>query len=227
MTAAKRLRWCCAVLLCVLAWPAWCQAPIPGYPDRFDAYDPREVALLPPYCMYSQVFRGKVPGGGDPDQIERWKTILGETYLHIHHYCWGLMKTNRGILLARSSQSREFYLADSIGEFDYVIDRSPRDFVLLPEILTKKGENLVLLGKGPVAVLMFEQAIDAKPDYWPPYARLGDYYAQVGERAKAIETIERGLHNAPDTPALVRRRSELLAAPGGRDGTSTKQTAKP
>src|SRR5262245_1724146 len=87
---------------------------IPGYPTSVTAYDAREVAMLPRYCAYTQSFRDHVPGGNSPDAIQRWQSILGETFIHIHHYCWGLMKTNRGVLLARDEQSSRFYLTDAI-----------------------------------------------------------------------------------------------------------------
>src|SRR4051812_39160268 len=43
---------------------------IPGYSDDIRyAFDPREIALLPPYCIYTQVFRDNVPGANDPAEI--------------------------------------------------------------------------------------------------------------------------------------------------------------
>jgi tetratricopeptide (TPR) repeat protein len=200
----------------LLAGIVQAQQLIPGYPDDVRSYDPREVAMLPPYCKYTQEFQGRVPGGNDADATERWKGVLGPTYIHTHHYCWGLMKTHRGAYLARSSFARQHYLSDAVTEFDYVIARAPEDFVLLPEILSRKGENLKSLGRGGVAVLAFERALQIKEDYWPPYAHMSDYYRDLGDRVKAREMIERGLSKVPDAPALKRRLSELQAAPPAR-----------
>lgn len=183
------------------------QAPIPGYPDNWDAFDAREVALLPSYCKHTQVFRERVPG--DADERERWIAYFGPGYLHLHHYCWGLMKTNRGALLARSRESRVFYLSDAIGEYDYVIRRVPPDFVLLPEILTRKADNLILLGRGPQGVAELMRAIDTKADYWPAYGKLADYYKDTGEVAKARDALKQGLAAAPDAVALQRRLETL------------------
>lgn len=188
---------------------------VPGYPDGVTAYDPREVRLLPPFCPYSQDFRAKVPGGNNTSEIERWRSVLGPTFEHVHHYCWGLMKLNRAVLLLRGNQQlRLSYLGDSNREFDYVITRAPADFILLPEILTKKAENLVRLGQGPAAVVEFSRAIDMKPDYWPPYAYLSDYYRQVGDTSKARQLLEQGLVQSPAAEALKRRLAEIVA--GGR-----------
>ncbi|MCS6943935.1 MAG: hypothetical protein RMK97_00705, partial [Sutterellaceae bacterium] len=119
-------------LALLLPLTARSQMPIPGYPDRAEALDPREVAMLPQYCIYTQHFREVVPGGNNQAEIERWYAVLGPTYHHLHHYCYGLMKTNRGRILARDRQTRNFYLADAIREFDYVLRNATADFALLP-----------------------------------------------------------------------------------------------
>ena len=60
----------------------------------------------------------------------------------------------------------------------------------------------------------FERAIEVKADYWPPYARLGDYYKSAGDLGKARQILEAGLSKAPDATALQRRLAELDNRPG-------------
>jgi hypothetical protein len=206
---------CAATMLLAAAVQA--QVPIPGYPTRTEDFDPREVALLPRYCIYSQSLRGVVQGGNDPAVIASWYAYMGAIFHDVHHYCVGLMKTNRAVLLARDADTKRFYLQDAITEMDYVISRAPDDFVLLPEMLTRKGENLAMLGKGPLAEFNFERAIRLKEDYWPPYAHLSDYYRSTGNAAKARGVLEAGLKHSPDAKALIRRLSELQSS-AGRDG---------
>src|SRR5262245_33526688 len=184
---------------------------IPGYPANVRAYDRREVAMLPRYCIYTQDFRERVPGGNNPDEIQRWYSVLGQTFHAIHHYCWGLMKTNRGVLLARDEYWRRFYLNDAITEFDYVIDRAPPDFVLLPEILMKKGENLIRLGNSLSGNQQLLRAIELRPDYWPPYAAMSDYYKNKGDLKDAREVLEKGLSASPNAKALKERLADLDA----------------
>lgn len=204
-SGSVRLGWAC-----LLAWCAAASAqPVPGYPASIHAFDPREVALLPRFCTYTQHFREQVPGGNDLTLIRSWEAQLGPTFHHLHHYCYGLMKTNRGVLLARDPRARQAYLSDAVGEFDYVIERATPDFVLLPEVLTKKGENLMRLGKAPVAAFAFERAIEVRPDYWPPYAQLSDHYKAAGDINKAREILTSGLAQVPDAAALKRRLREL------------------
>ena len=175
-------------------------------------YDARELAMLPRFCNHTQLIRMFAPGGSDKNEIARWTGVFGDSFQHLHHYCWGLMKSNRANLLARDPSVRQFFLNDAVGEYDYVIDRVPKDFILLPEILYKKADNLFRLGRAPVAIFHLERAIELKPDYWPPYAAIADHYKEVGQTAKSREILEAGLAAAPGTPALTRRLAELGSA---------------
>jgi len=192
---------------------------IVGYPAHVEAYDPREVALLPRYCIYTQLFRDHVPGGNDKATIDSWDARLGPTFHQLHHFCWGIMQTNRAMLLATDRQTREFYLAAANGNFDYVIERSPPEFILLPEILAKKGENLIRLGKGQLALVELQRAAELKPDYWPPYAYMSDYYREIGDRAKAREVLEAGLQRIPESQGLRTRLAELDSKPNTKKGS--------
>lgn len=172
--------------------------------------------MLPRYCIYTQVFRDRVPGGNDQKEIARWSSAIGPSFNNMHHYCWGLMNTNRALLLVRDQRWREFHLKYSIAEFDYVIRSATPDFRLLPEILTKKGENLIRLDRGPDGIVELQRAVELKPDYWPPYAALSDYYKNIDDFAKAREWLEAGLSVSPNTKALMRRLAELNSPPNKR-----------
>lgn len=197
-----------SILAAFLAGSAsWAAEMIPGYPDNVEAYDPREVALLPKYCKFTQLFRDEFRA--DPEEVKRWYEIMGPAFHAMHHYCWGLMKTNRALLLATTKQVRMFNLSSAIDEFNYVIRSSPPNFVMLPEILTKKGENLIRLGRPALGITELERAIQLKPDYWPPYAALSDHYKKRGDIATAREFLDKGLALAPDAKGLRTRRTEL------------------
>ena len=171
-------------------------------------YSPREIAMLPPYCKHTQDFRESVPGGNDPAEIERWSALMGGTFIHMHHYCYGLVAANRATL-STAQQQRMFQLDTSIREFDYVIEHAPSDFVLLPEIIWRKGESLIRVGRAPHGILELQRAIDLKRDYWPPYAALSDYYKDTGDLRKAREWLERGLSASPNAKSLTRRLADL------------------
>jgi len=205
----SRLRLSVGVMALCVSASVSAQVEIAGYPPSVEQYDVREVAMLPNYCKYTQLFRDRVPGGNDRTQIDNWSAIMGETFHAMHHYCWGLMKTNRSVLLASERRAKVFYLESAITEFDYVISHAPDDFVLLPEILTKKGENYIRLGRPWQAIPDFERATELKADYWPPYAQLSDHYKSIGDVARARELLTRGLSFSPNAKALRSRLADL------------------
>lgn len=182
---------------------------------QLPSMNPNELAMLPPYCKYTQYFRDHVPGGNDLAKIKEWYAIMGGSWpttgiFHaMHHYCEGLLDVNFAKFHARTPQERQARLEASIRQFDYVIRSSQPGEKLLPEFFTKKGESLVALGRGPQAAMEFNRAIEIKPDYWPPYASLSDYYKSIGNIKLAREALERGLAASPDARALSRRLAEI------------------
>jgi tetratricopeptide (TPR) repeat protein len=210
---------CFALLVQMGMNGALAQGGIPGYPSNIMAYDAREVAMLPRYCIHTKTFRATVPGGNDPAEVERLKALLGPVFEALHHYCWGLMRTHRGLFLARDKQVRIYYLRSAIEDYNYVLVRASPQFPLLPEILTKKGENLALLQDASAATEL-RRAIEIKPDYWPAYAALSDFYKNLGHVAKSREVLEEGLSVVPDAKPLMTRLSQL-----GRNVKDEKKTA--
>ena len=142
-----------------------------------------------------------------------------KNFMHMHHYCKGLELTNHALYSARTKHDRDDGLRYSIGEFDYTIQRVAPDFAMLPEMLTRKGENLLRLGRAPEAVVELNRAIGLNPAYWPPYAALSDHYKAAGDLAAARDWLEKGLSATPDSKALKRRLAEL-------DKSSRKPTRK-
>jgi tetratricopeptide (TPR) repeat protein len=181
-------------------------------------YDPKQLPLLPEYCKYTQLYRRAVPGGNNRAEIARWSAVMGGegNFNHMHHYCWALENTNRALYFERSKIERDRRLRASIPDFDYVIRNVKPDFAMLPEILTKKGENLIRLGQAPEGIRELHRAIDLNPGYWPPYAALSDHYREAGDSAAAREWLEKGLTAAPGTKALQRRLAELDTTKGRR-----------
>ncbi len=175
-------------------------------------YDPQTIALLPRYCIYTQVYRDRVPEGNNKAEIDRWYSVMGGAFHHMHHYCWGLDRTNAATFSGQTPQSRRSLLTSAIAEFDYVIEQVGPNFVLLPEIFTKKGENLIRVGRGPLAVPILMRAIELKPDYWPASAALSDYYTEIGNSKMAREVLEKALSYSPNARALQERWARLNGA---------------
>jgi len=195
-------------------------APLRALAQEHNYDNPREMTLLPEYCKYTMFFREKVPGGADSGQVARWSSVMGPTFNHMHHYCWALMATNRAQFIARTKQERGWALSASIPDFDYVIERAPADFSLLPEFLTKRGENLLRLERTGEGMADIERALSIKPNYWEAYVAVSDYYRDRGDTAKAREWAEKGLAVSPGTMPLQRRVAQFDAAQGKRKSDS-------
>jgi tetratricopeptide (TPR) repeat protein len=190
------------------------QQGIVGYPG-VEGFDRRELALLPEWCIYTDTFRDRVAAASAnrEQMVRHWRERMGPTFDAMHHYCYGLMKTNRATLLARDPVTREFYLRDAITEFEYVIDHAAPGFVLLPDLLARKGENLLRLGLGRLALTPLEHAIELNATHWPAYIHLSDYYKEAGDRKAARDWLDKGLAHAPGNAALLRRIEALEQSP--------------
>jgi len=169
-------------------------------------YSAHEVAALPEYCPYTQGFRDQF-GGGNAEAASYWGQQLGPEAMHMHHYCRGILFINR----ARGSMPKERgkWYGLAIGELDYILRNVKEDYVLLPEMLTRKGEALVHLKNFVEAQPVLRKAIELKPDYWPAYARLAEGFIILKQPDAAREVLKEGIARADDPRGLQRMLDEL------------------
>src|SRR5260221_11206117 len=62
--------------------------------DGGQGFDPREIYMLPVYCRYTQIYRKNLPGGNNPEEIERWTTLLVDSLNQLHNHSWALLVGN-------------------------------------------------------------------------------------------------------------------------------------
>ena len=183
----------------------------------------QDLAMLPEYCRANRL----VNHAYDPAQAQIWSKRLHPMWAHIHHYCWALVANNRATFFSKNRIERNKALETSIPDIDYVLRYASRDFVLLPELLFKKGETFLRIGQPNRGIPILESAIDVRPDYWPPYAAIADYYTEIGDISKARELLERGLAASPDTKALKSRLAALEGKKNTRQSPPAREPAKP
>jgi tetratricopeptide (TPR) repeat protein len=186
-----------ALMLAALLWAGAALAD-----SRFSDQD---VAMLPAYCLDTQSFAADY---GSPGGHEARTRQLGPTYHHLHHYCLALVALNQAAT-SKSEQRKKRLYNSALGDIDYVLDRATPDFVLLPEILVKRGEALSRLKKAPLAEMSFKKAIAIKPDYWPAYRDLAGLYIDSGKRDSARTTLEKGLSVVSEKRVLQRMLDDL------------------
>jgi len=192
--------------------PAQAQSP--------EIFEPRNVAALPPYCIHTQGYRAKLGAPKDAD-TEHWYQVLGGEFNHLHHYCGFLVFLNKAKIRPTFEAKRD--LNNVIGDANYVIERVPADYVLLPEFLSKRGEAYLIVGNTSRAVEDLQKAIATKPDYWPPYLLLADFYQRAGDVPKARQLIDQGLASAPDAQPLRKKRDDL--SKGGKPASGAPPAA--
>lgn len=158
---------------------------------------------LPNWCAYTQTHT-------HVDSIgKKYQQIFGPTWIHMHHYCFGLDQINIAMQNWSNETIRNRYLQLSIGEFDYILKRSDSNFILKPEILAKKGEVLLLVGKSMEAVQAFYEAIELRCEYIPAYTALADYFFRHNDTFQAQRILERGLKCVPGSEVLKNKLAEV------------------
>lgn len=164
-----------------------------------------EAYMLPPYCSGTQQIRTITH---DPRSINEYMAIYGHTYYYLHHYCWALNTVNH-VMLMEDQYLRNSKLTYALHDIQFVLDRATPNFILLPEIYVTRARILFMLKNDSEAATALIKAIDAKPDYVPAIARLSDFYAENGDKDKAIKVLEQGIDHTKRADRLIEKLKQL------------------
>lgn len=154
--------------------------------------DTSELALLPNYCRGTQLIRAI---SGDSKPLTEYVAIYGDTFMHLHHYCWALNGENK-LSKIRDEGLKKSTLVSILGNIQYVVNLMPLDFSLLPDILISKARILFKMEQDVEAVGVLFKLTQLRPGYGPAYDELGDYYQHSGDKSNAIKSYEQGLLNS-------------------------------
>lgn len=182
-----------------------------------------ELALLPPYCRGTQLIRNI---SKDPKPLEEYYAMYGMSYSHFHHYCWAL-NTENNAWKTSDTYLRKSKLGYALKDLQYSLDRSDPNFVFLPDIYNTKARLLFSLRRDTEAVLALHKAIEIKPDFVTAIARLSDYYADHGDKARAIKILETGIDNTEKAGTLIKKLKKLGKTYQGTPGSARKKEAPP
>jgi tetratricopeptide (TPR) repeat protein len=163
---------------------------------------PAELLSMPPYCT------AKV--NNSPDAAH-WRSVLGEDFMHMHHYCRGLALISRSYTI-RNKIDRDLTLRTAAGEFAYTLQHSKPEFMMIPEIHLNQGIALALK-KDSAAITSLNKAIQLNPHLVQAYTTLADFYMTLNNNNKALEIISAGLQINPEVKSLQRKYSKL----GGKE----------
>lgn len=178
-----------------------------------------ELAMLPPYCRGTQQVRDI---SNDPVSLYQYMQMYGQSYGHFHHYCWALNSENKANAMFNKS-AHDFELGNALRDIGYVLKNSSPDFIFLPDVYNSQARILFELHRDSEAVLALEKAIELKPGYVPAVARLSDYFARIGDKAKAIKTLETGIDNTENAGGLIKKLAALGVTYQGTPGSAIKK----
>jgi hypothetical protein len=211
------------VMACVLVLTS-----ISASANKPDYITEAEMKLIPPYCRDANTFSGY---GGTADSMSpnapQWVATMGKGFWAIHHYCWALINLMRIQSPTVSATVKTFEREQALNDLGYVIQNSPGDFILLPEIYTKAGEIQLDLRRPAAANVSFARARTLKPDYWPPYFRWAMYLKSTGQKANARQLVEEGLSYSPESKPLRSLLTELGGDPNKVERKSVPATPTP
>ena len=197
------------LLLAAALAPTAGQAQVYKQPN---GYTWGELSLLPEYCKDVQGVLYGDSTSPSPRAAE-WVGIMGQDFWHMHHYCRALVLVQRSQAAGLGQNTKANLYDRAQVDYEYTIRNASAATPLMPEVLLRYGELLLLRNNMEGAGEAFEQARQLKPDYWPAYTRWIDVLMGLKRYDTARALAETGLQNAPGNPEL-QRRLDAIKRPG-------------
>lgn len=203
--SSRRTVWILGLLSLI---PALAQAAKP------EDWTEAEVNLAAPYCIDTMGFRYGDSTHNTSPRASHWVSIMGQSFWAMRHYCWALVNLNRAQRASMPSRERRNLREVAVSDIRYVLGHAPQGFIMLPEIYTTLGNTYVLLGDVSRAEKSYKAAIQARPDYWPPYARWAEtLMIRSNSREAARSIVREGLTHVPGSKTLLGLWNELGGGP--------------
>jgi tetratricopeptide (TPR) repeat protein len=164
-----------------------------------------EIKVWPPVCQD----RWKYGEDRSSPVVQKWQSLLGADYVHLHHYCLGINFVNRANRSWDNKKNKTYFLSKAELNMKYMLSHTQESFILRPDIYLQLGEVYVQQGDVGAAIAQFQNAIRLRNDYWRSYAALSDLYKKNNNPSEALKVIEEGLKHVPDSRALKSRQQKL------------------
>lgn len=151
----------------------------------------------------------------DSSLHDAWKRRVGSAnWDYIRHYCVALHIEGQ-VPRMRGKRSRDHAWRQMIAEFEQVEKHAQPGFVLMPEILVRKGKAQERLGDPDSAMESYQKAIELNPEYSWSYMAIADLFVATEQPDEARKILEDGLTKVPERFAkgLQRQLTELSQPP--------------
>ena len=199
----------------------------PALAQRQSNFTVGERALLPPFCEETMGFRHGSESGQMGANAPYWFGLMGKSFVTMHHYCYGLIKQRRALAPGQTTFNRNALLEQAVNEFQYVIDNSLVNFILLPDVFVQRGDVQALLKRYLEAIESYQEAKARKPDYWRAYSRWAAALVSLNNRKSALAVLEDGMRAVPADPKLRAQYKALGGDPDKFPSTPPTPAAAP
>lgn len=177
-----------------------------------------EMKLLPRYCPDTMAY-----GQANSPRYNQWVSVMGESFKHMHHYCWAQLSVMRAMKSSSSGQARKGLLENARADYEYVVGNSAPSFILLPEVYTRLGDVELMLRNPNGANGAFAKARALRPDYWPAYSHWAEFLIRAGKRDEARQLLKTGLEYSPGAKVLLEQYRQV----GGKASEIVPRESKP
>jgi len=173
------------------------------------AFDPtaNELALLPEYCKYKNQIS---PGYQKDATWKRCQSIFGaDNWKHMHHYCGGLLKINRGNSVIRGTGKASAYYHYAIEDLEYMERGATASFRLWPELFVKMGDAYKGQNDLTNAEFYYHKAYIKYPKYKITYMKLVYLYINQDRAKEAKEVNDNAIRQFGEKKAFLRNAEKI------------------
>jgi hypothetical protein len=179
---------------------------------RFGTITESDKLTLPPVCKLILIENTSAhqPVGQVQNAalLDRPEYRMAKGNIHLHHYCYGLINKNR-YFNGRTPQERRDFLNETIGEIDYVLVNSPKEWPYFHQLFFEQAEMFFLAGDLQKALLKANNSLNHRPTFDKAHALISDIYVKQGKKEQAIQQLHRGLEADPSSKRLLRSLRDL------------------
>lgn len=160
---------------------------------------PAEDAMLPDWCRYTMSY---APGEIYNPDFQLYQQRYGKGWDGMHHFCWALIDIGRLERPGTTPERRRWIADAAIGNFQYVLDHSPRDFVFRIETWYWIARLHYRVGRVPQALEALSNLIAEWPRHDAGYALMIEYLVESG-RADDARAVYRRAEKVVETRARL------------------------
>lgn len=153
----------------------------------------QEMRMLPQVCHLK--LRG--------NNREQGMAIYGKQFGNVHHYCFALNWMNRYYRRVATPEAGRT-LSAAILEFNYMVEHLDENGPLAGEIMMNRGIALMRADREPEALKDLNKALEYNPKLLKAYRELARYYGKHDMNDRALEILEAGMKQVPDSRSLKR-----------------------